>query len=139
MYFIALLILCDCSLLSCLLLLGTPPEDSWATSAGATLDATFASGLDDDEPLNVKDYLPNESRQLLEAQELHSAAIAPKPNSGGARGREMRSRNTQSAHSQHNDGQPDEIMDDGAVADGGGVGKQSQQKQGTVRRRHRQT
>ena len=116
------------------LLLGTPPEDSWATSAGATLDGTFASGLDDvDEPKHVEDYKNNESLQLLEAQQLYHATRG-----GGARGRDMKARNTQSAHSQHNDGQPIEMVDDGAVAKVG-VGKPSQQKQGPVRRRHRQT
>lgn len=124
-------------------MLGTPPENSnsWATSAGATLDGTFASGLDIDGQLHVEHFLPKntEARQLQEAQALKYAAILPKPKGGGARGRDMNTRNTQSVRSQPHDGQNIEIADDGADVEVK-VGKQpSQHIQGPVLRRHRQT
>ena len=104
------------------------------------MDGTFASGLDIDGPLHVENFLPEntEARQLQEAQQMKYAAVLPKSKGGGARGRDMKARNTQSTRSQPHDGQHIEIADDGADAEGE-VGKQSQQKQGPVLRRHRQT
>ena len=45
---------------------GTPPEDSWATSAPAQFGSNFASGLED------------ESEELLEAQRLRELEVATK-------------------------------------------------------------